>query len=103
MSVYEVVFLDGVEKKTAYIAADTENFAGKQFSQHYPTILPENIMSVSLFCLKDRNKVSISDIDIPFMTMVMFMVKFVIAAIPATILLSIIWGAISGVILAILR
>lgn len=79
MSIYEVVFLDGIEKKIAYIGADTENFAGKKFSQHYPEILPENIMSVSIFSLKDRSKVSISDIDIPFMTMVMFMVKLVIA------------------------
>jgi len=103
MSVYEVVFLDGVEKKTSYIVADTENLAGKQFSQIYPAILPDNIIAVSTFTHKELCKVSISDIDIPFMAMVMFMIKLVIAAIPATILLSMIWGAISGVIIAILR
>jgi hypothetical protein len=42
----------------------------------------------------DRQEVVVTDIRMPFFSMVIFMVKWAFAAIPALIILSLIWGLI---------
>ncbi|MEQ9530805.1 MAG: hypothetical protein RLN59_02790 [Haliea sp.] len=46
---------------------------------------------------ESNNQVIITDIKMPFMSMVVFMVKWTIAAIPAIIILAIIGAVIAGV------
>ena len=46
---------------------------------------------------QNTNEVVITDIKMPFMSMVVFMVKWVIASIPAMLILSIIAGLIAVV------
>ena len=45
-----------------------------------------------------KNEVVITDIKMPFWSMVMFMVKWAIAAIPAIIILTLLFAIASGVI-----
>ena len=42
--------------------------------------------------MENRQEVVVTDIKMPFMSMVVFMIKWAIAAIPAFILLSILFG-----------
>lgn len=42
----------------------------------------------------DRQEVVVTDIKMPFLSMVIFMVKWAFAAIPALVILSLIWGGI---------
>jgi len=44
-----------------------------------------------------EKRVVVTDINMPFMSMVIFMVKWVIASIPAFIILSILGAAITGI------
>lgn len=48
------------------------------------------------------SKVIITDLQMPFMSMVGFMVKWVLASIPAIIILAVIFAMISGVFTALI-
>lgn len=50
----------------------------------------------------DDTSVVVTDIRMPFMSMVVFMVKWSIAAIPAMIILMVIWALVAGVVYAML-
>src|SRR5689334_12058824 len=54
---------------------------------------------------ESRNTVSITDIDMPFLSMVRFMVKWAIASIPALIILMILaavfWGALIAIVTSV--
>lgn len=45
--------------------------------------------------MENRQEVVVSDIKMPFMSMVVFMIKWAIASIPAFIILSILFGIMS--------
>ena len=51
---------------------------------------------------RDDNRVVVTDIKMPFMSMVVFMVKWVIASIPAFIILTILGAIIMAILGAIL-
>ena len=50
----------------------------------------------------DRREVVVTDVKIPFWSMVVLMVKWAIAAIPALIILLVIWAVTSAVVAALL-
>ena len=96
MIVYKVSFVEGMEKKTVYIFGDNEAEAGKRFSEAFPAVPSSNVISVLVDSPSNQSQVVISDISMPFMSMVVFMVKAAIAAIPAAIILSLIGMLVSG-------
>lgn len=96
MSVYKIIFIEGVEKNTVYILSDNEADAGRKFSEIFPKVSSDHVISVLVDTPSNQNLVVISDISMPFMSMVIFMVKAAIAAIPATIILSIVGVLIYG-------
>ena len=49
------------------------------------------------------NEVKVTEIKMPFMSMVTFMVKWAFAAIPAGIIIFFIWLCLSGLVMATLR
>ncbi len=51
----------------------------------------------------ERNEVVVTDIQMTFGSMVVFMIKWAIAAIPALIILSILGSIVAGVLSAIVR
>ena len=50
----------------------------------------------------EKNEVSITDIKMPFWSMVVFMIKWAIASIPAMIIISIIFGILYAIFWAAL-
>ncbi len=46
--------------------------------------------------MAENNKVIVTDIKMPFLSMIVFMVKWAIATIPAIIILAIIWTVVAG-------
>jgi spore coat polysaccharide biosynthesis protein SpsF (cytidylyltransferase family) len=96
MIVYKVSFVERMEKKTVYIFGDNEAEAGKRFSEAFPAVPSSNVISVLVDSPSNQSQVVISDISMPFMSMVVFMVKAAIAAIPAAIILSLIGMLVSG-------
>jgi len=47
--------------------------------------------------MSEEQRVIVTDIQMPFMSMVVFMVKWVIAAIPAMIILTMLGGMFAGI------
>lgn len=50
---------------------------------------------------EQSNEVTVVDINMPFMSMVIFMVKWVLASIPALIILTVIFAFIAGILRSI--
>lgn len=48
-----------------------------------------------------RSEVVVVDVEMPFMSMVVFMIKWILAAIPALIILGIVSAILSGVFIAL--
>ncbi|CDT98499.1 conserved hypothetical protein [Vibrio coralliirubri] len=96
MNLYEICFIEGVEKKTVYILGNTEAEAGRKFTETFPHVLSTNVISVFIDEPGNKTQVVISDIRMPFMSMVIFMIKAAIAAIPAAAFLWCVSILISG-------
>lgn len=60
----------------------------------------EKRMDISIVDSKVIIPVTVTDIDMPFMSMVTFMVKWAIAAIPSILILALIFSLTYGVIIA---
>lgn len=50
-----------------------------------------------------EKRVVVTDISMPFISMVIFMIKWVIASIPAFIILSILWASVTAILGALMR
>ena len=46
----------------------------------------------------ERHEVVVTDVKIPFWSLVVLMVKVAVAAIPATIILALAWGLVAGLL-----
>lgn len=101
MKTYEVGYLEGAEKKTAFVTGGNEADAGKKFHSMYPNVSSNEILTVKN--IETGNPVVVTDIQMPFVSMVVFMVKWAIASIPALLILALIFTVVAGMFGGLLR
>ncbi len=101
MKTYEVGYLEGSEKKTAFVTGGNEAEAGKKFSSMHPGVSANEILTVK--DIEAGNSVVVTDIQMPFISMVIFMVKWAIASIPALLILALIFTVVAGMFGNLLR
>lgn len=85
MKTFKVNYLVKDQMKTAYYSEYTESDAGLRFSKTHPDISADDVISVT--DMNKGNQVAVTDIEIPFWSLVWFFVTAAIAAIPAMIIL----------------
>jgi len=76
-------------------------FLARLKSEYAPNVNP--LISTNQKRSRKMNEVKVTEIKMPFMSMVTFMVKWAFAAIPAGIIIFFIWLCLSGLVMATLR